>query len=192
MRPVLTLLVALNVILLIVAAAPRRPKVLTVSELDVVDSNGVVRARIAGNLPETYSGGKPVGRNAAGVLLYDKGGTERGGYVTFGNDHVALTLDSKNEMTGMFIAGPTGGAALTLNDGRNLAEMRIDRENGPTIHALRDHEVVFHEPHAVKFEETSDCAEQREIAKTKGRPYALDVCRRRAAEESCQACLSVP
>jgi hypothetical protein len=191
-RPLLTLLVALNIILLVVAAAPRRPKIVTVSELDVVDSNGVVRARIAGNLPETYSGGKPIGRNAAGVLLYDKAGKERGGYVTFGNDHVALTLDSRNEMTGIFVAGPTGGAALTLNDGQNLTEMRIDPENGPTIHALRDHEVVFHEPRSAKFAAAGDCSELREIAKTKGRPYALDACRRRSAEEECQACLRVP
>src|SRR5438874_8284634 len=77
------LLVLTNITLLIVAAAPKKPSVLTVSELNVVDSKGVVRARIAGNLPETYSNGKPVGRGAAGVLLYDAAGVERGGYVTF-------------------------------------------------------------------------------------------------------------
>src|SRR5205085_4707750 len=81
------LLIISNIALLIVAAAPKKSSVLTVSQLDIVDSKGVVRARLAGNLPETYANGKAIGRGAAGMLLYDASGTERGGYVTFANDH---------------------------------------------------------------------------------------------------------
>ena len=94
------LLIISNIALLIVAAAPKKSSVLTVSQLDIVDSKGVVRARLAGNLPETYSNGKPVGRGAAGMLLYDASGTERGGYVTFANNHVALTLDTEWKRSG--------------------------------------------------------------------------------------------
>ena len=68
------LLIVTNVALLLLAAAPKKPTVLSVSELDIVDSKGVVRARLAGNLPETYANGKPIGRGAAGMLLYDASG----------------------------------------------------------------------------------------------------------------------
>ena len=183
------LLVLTNIALLIVAAAPKKPSVLTVSELDVVDSKGVVRARIAGNLPETYSNGKPVGRGAAGVLLYDAAGVERGGYVTFANDHVALTLDSKKEMTGIFVAGPTGTAALTLRDAGQVIDVRVDKDDGPTLHVLRDNKVLFHEPPAVNFEKGSTCSELRGALAKNSREQVLTGCRQRMSEEACQACL---
>ena len=183
------LLIISNIALLIVAAAPKKSSVLTVSQLDIVDSKGVVRARLAGNLPETYANGKAVGRGAAGMLLYDASGTERGGYVTFANDHVALTLDGKKEMTGIFVAGPAGGAALTLRLGGQMVELRVDPDDGPSIHALRDNKVVFHTPQPIGFENGSTCAEMRDIMKRKGRDYALDVCRRRISEEACQVCV---
>ena len=183
------LLILTNIALLIVAAAPKKPSVLIVSEINVVDAKGVVRARIAGNLPETYSNGKPVGRGAAGVLLYDAAGKERGGYVTFANDHAALTLDSKKEMTAMLVAGPTGGAALVLKDRGTLIDVRVDPDNGPTFHATQDKKVVYHQPPAVNFEKSPDCAEMRGGLKHASRADMLDVCRQRMSEEACQACL---
>jgi hypothetical protein len=183
------LLILTNIAILIVAAAPKKPSVLTLSELNVVDSKGVVRARIAGNLPETYSNGKPVGRGAAGVLLYDAAGIERGGYVTFANDHVALTLDSKKSMTGIFVAGPTGSAALTLRDAGQVIDVRVDNDDGPTLHVLRDNKVVFHEPPPVNFEKGPGCAEFRGLLAKKSREELLTSCRQRMSEEACQACL---
>src|SRR5438477_6177403 len=177
------LLIVTNIALLIVAAAPKKPSVLTVSQLDIVDSKGVVRARLAGNLPETYANGKPIGRGAAGMLLYDASGVERGGYVTFANDHVALTLDSKKDMTGIFVAGPTGGAALTLRLGSQMIEERVDPDDGPSIHLMRDRKVVVHMPQPVDFEKGSTCAELRSVMNTKGRDHALDVCLERMADE---------
>ena len=146
------LLILTNVALLIVAAAPKN-KVLTVSEIDVVDSKGVIRARLGGDLPDPVINGKRLSRGskAAGVLLYDDAGQERGGYVTFSNGHVALTLDSKKQMTGIFVAAPEGGTALKLQDGGQLIDVRIDADDGPTIHAVRDKKVAFHAPPPVNF-----------------------------------------
>jgi hypothetical protein len=181
------LLVVVNLALLTIAAAPKKPQVLTVSELNVVDEKGVVRARIAGHLPEVYENGKP--RGAAGFMVYDAAGKERGGYVTFANDHAALTLDSKKEMTAMLVAGPTGAAALVLKDRGNLIDVRVDPDNGPTFHAMQDKKVVYHQPPAVNFEKSPDCAEMRDGLKHVARADMLDACRRRMSEEACQACL---
>lgn len=183
------LLILTNIALLIVAATPKQSKVLTVSQIDVVDSKGVVRARIAGNLPETFSNGKPVGRGAAGMLLYDAAGVERGGYVTFANDHVALTLDSKKSMTGIFVAGPTGSAALTLSNGGQAIDVRVDSDDGPALHVMRDNKVLFHQPPAVNFEKGAGCAELRGLLAKKSREELLTACRQRMSEEACQACL---
>jgi hypothetical protein len=183
------LLILTNIALLIVAASPKQPKVLTVSQIDIVDSKGVVRARIAGNLPETFSNGKPVGRGAAGMLLYDAAGLERGGYVTFANDHVALTLDSKKSMTGIFVAGPTGSAALTLSDAGQAIDVRVDKDDGPALHVLRDNKVLFHQPPAVNFEKGEGCAELRGFLAKRSREELLTSCRQRMSEEGCQACL---
>jgi hypothetical protein len=183
------LLILTNVALLIVAAAPKQPKVLTVSEIDVVDAKGVIRARIAGNLPEAYSNGKPVHRGAAGVMLYDAAGVERGGYVTFANDHVALTLDSKKDMTGIFVASPEGGAALKLRQGGDLIDVRVDPDDGPTIHAVQNKKVVFHAPPPVNFEKSDACTELRGALKKMSREEVLNFCRERTSEEACQACL---
>src|SRR5437773_9930158 len=55
------------------------PPSLKVSELVVVDPNGVERVRIGGNVPDAVINGKriPRGEKAAGVLLYDETGQER-------------------------------------------------------------------------------------------------------------------
>src|SRR5258706_13341595 len=89
------LLILTNIALLIVAATPKQPKVLTASQIDIVDSKGVVRARIAADLPETFSNGKPVGRGAARILPYDAAGVGPAGYLHLPNDRCAPTLDSK-------------------------------------------------------------------------------------------------
>ena len=122
-------------------------------------------------------------------MVYDATGKERGGYVTFANDHAALSLDSKKEMTAMLVAGPTGAAALVLKDRGNLIDVRVDPDNGPTFHAMQDKKVVYLQPPAVNFEKSPDCAEMRDGLKHVARADMLDACRRRMSEEACQACL---
>src|SRR5689334_9457108 len=76
------------------STAPSPPS-LRVRELTVVDDHGTVRVRIGANLPDPVIRGKQVSRGdpATGVMLYDRTGQERGGYITFerGNQ-IALTL----------------------------------------------------------------------------------------------------
>lgn len=57
---------------------------LRVRELVVVDAAGVPRARLGGDLPDAVIDGKtvPRGQDAAGLLLYDATGVERGGLPT--------------------------------------------------------------------------------------------------------------
>src|SRR4051812_12835677 len=77
------------------AQAAQISQSLRVSELVVVDPKGVERVRIGGDLPDAVINGKrvPRGEKAAGVLLYDGTGQERGGYVTFEpSSNIALTL----------------------------------------------------------------------------------------------------
>src|SRR4051812_28285744 len=67
-------------------------------ELVIVDSKGVERVRIGGDLPDAVINGKriPRGEQAAGVLIYDGMGQERGGYVTWDpSGNAGLTLDTR-------------------------------------------------------------------------------------------------
>src|SRR5437764_13938485 len=97
--------------------APVVPQSLRVRELVVVDDHGVERVRIGANLPDPVIRGKRVSRGdpATGVMLYDRTGQERGGYVTFerGNQ-IALTLDHTDVQSALFVAAPEGGAVLRL------------------------------------------------------------------------------
>src|SRR5207245_10966901 len=58
---------------------------LLVRQLVVIDSQGMVRARLGAHLPDAVIDGRRLrgGGDMAGVLLYDDTGRERAGYVTF-------------------------------------------------------------------------------------------------------------
>lgn len=186
------LLVVMNLALLTIAAAPKKPQVLTVSEVDIVDAKGVIRARLGADLPDAVVEGKTHkrGGNPAGLMLYDDIGQERGGYVTFPNGYIALTMDSRKPQEQMvtLVASPTdGGAALTLNRAGDAVEMRVDDELGPSLHAKHGNTVAFHAPPAANIDKTEMCAELKKIPREK----ALEFCRTRSSEEACQACLGV-
>jgi hypothetical protein len=159
--------------------------VLTVSEVNVVDEKGVVRARLAGDFHDE----KRRGSKAAGLIVYDDTGQERGGYVTFApGRQVALTLDSSKHQTALFVASAEGGAALKMWEGDHLVDVRVD-ETGPSIHAMRAKQVAFHAPQPVGFEKGEMCEELRGALKTMAREKVLGFCRERTSEEACQACL---
>jgi hypothetical protein len=188
------LLILTNIALLIVAAAPRQPKVLTVSEVDVVDAKGVIRARLGGDLPDAVVNGKVLhrGSKAAGLMLYDETGEERGGYVTHTpGSLVTLSIDSRNprQQIATLVGGPTGESALMLNWNDDIVEMRADTEMGPSFHAKRGKQVVFHVPSAAGFEKGEACGELRGALKSMPREKVLDFCRARTSEDACQACL---
>ncbi len=168
-------------------------KSLTLSQLAIVDSNGMVRIRIGGNLPDAVINGitKPRGQRAAGILLYDGSGVERSGYVTFEpSGNVALTLDTRKSQVATFIAGPDGSgtSALQLFSGGSAVELRND-EDGPSIHAVRRKQVVFHEPPVENPQRTELCKALQEAKKQVSMAQLLDACRERTSEAACQACL---
>jgi hypothetical protein len=169
------------------------PKSLTLSELVIVDNDGKARLRLGGSLPDAVQNGKtkPRGQRAAGILLYDATGVERSGYVTLEpSGNVALTLDTRTRQVATFVAGPTGSgtSALQLFSIGSAVELRND-EDGPSIHAVRRKQVVFHEPSVENPEGTAMCKALREAKNQATMPQLLDVCRARTSEAACQVCL---
>lgn len=167
------------------------PASLRVSELVVVDSKGIERVRIAGDLPDALIGGKrvPRGQQAAGVVLYDAAGGERSGYVTFEpSGNVGLTLDSRKEQLVSFIAAPDDAASmLQLRSGKDLIELRSDDE-GSRLTAVKAGQVVSQEPLIKKM--SADMCEAYRGARSRvsGEQVRRD-CRQRFTEVACQACL---
>ena len=157
-------------------------------ELTIMDSHGVVRARLGGDLPDANKE-VPRGSRVAGLLLYDQTGQERGGYVTFEpSGHVGLTLDNKGVMAAEFVASPDLGAAIRLHTADDAVELRVD-EDGPSIHAMRHRSVAFHEPPVENPKATELC---KGLLKEKGQSsmeQLWNVCRGRSSEAACQACL---
>lgn len=191
------ILIVFNLALLTIAAAPKKPQVLTVSEVDIVDAKGVIRARLAGDLPDAVINGKVVHRGvkAGGLLLYDDTGQERGGYVTYApGRQVALTLDARDRpgQVVLLAADPDGSSALTMTPdgaGNIVAEVRADTDFGPAFHAKRGKQVVFHAPAVANINDNDMCRELRGALKKMPRDQVLDFCRQRTSEEACQACL---
>jgi hypothetical protein len=172
-------------------AAQDKPKALRVSELAVVDEHGTVRVRIGGQLPDAVVNGKtlPRGQTAPGVLLYDETGQERSGYVTFApSGNVGLTLDNRSGQTAEFIAGPDAGAALRILWQDDGVELRTD-EDGPSIHAVRNKKVAFHEPAVENPESTELCKAIRQAKSQVSAGQLFDACRARSSEAACQVCL---
>jgi hypothetical protein len=164
------------------------PQSLKVSELIVVDANGVERVRIGGDLPDAVYNGKrvPRGGKAGGVLLYDDTGRERGGYVTWGSQNVGLTLDSAKQQVGLFAAG-LEGSALTMKYGNDAIELRSD-EDGSRITAVQDGRIVSQQPSTIKIS-GGGCDEYRAIRTKTSLERAMSICQQRFTEAACRACL---
>ncbi|WP_457653812.1 hypothetical protein [Rhodocaloribacter sp.] len=120
--------------------------VVVANQIEVVD-RGVVRVRIGGQLPDAVIRGRRVPRGgvAAGVLLYDDTGQERSGYVTFDSGNVILTLDGRRSQSAFFVADTTGETALRIWYGKDVIDLRADRD-GARITAAEDGHVVFQQP----------------------------------------------
>lgn len=170
-----------------------------VRELIVVDDSGTVRARIGGNLPDAIYHGRrvPRGDQAAGVLLYDTDGLERGGYVTFDRTGVvALTLDNRGQQVAIFGADSTPGAGATarLWRGSDWAEMKVDQA-GPHFAAGRNGAIAFMQPSMTGADAHAMCTELKaEVARVKPAPsnsVILAACRSHAPDGVCRKCLGV-
>lgn len=173
------------------SAAP--PQSLRVRELVVVDDHGVERVRLSAKMPDPVIRGKRVSRGdiASGVMLYDKTGQERGGYITFDRgNHVALTLDNTDVQSALFVAGPEGGSALRLWHGKDELALRAD-EDGPHVTAIENGHVVYQQPPIAAPEKTSICEELRGAKGKASDAEIMDACRRAMTEAACRVCLNV-
>lgn len=166
------------------------PQRLTVSELAVVDENGVVRVRVGGALPDAIIDGRRIGRGGekvAGVMLYDDTGQERGGYVTFSpSGNVGLTLDSRRSQSALFVADPEEGVALKLWNGDDAVEMRADGD-GARFTAVQGSRVISQTPAVPLAAEV--CGIYREALAEHGEAVRRE-CSARFSPESCEVCLS--
>jgi hypothetical protein len=167
---------------------PAIPASLKVSELVVVDPKGVERVRIGGDLPDATINGKrvPRGEKAAGVMLYDTTGQERGGYVTWESGNVGLTLDTRKGQVALFAAG-LEGSALSMWHGKDAVEVRSD-EDGSRITAIQDGRIASQQPSNIKMA-SGTCDDYRGDRARSSVEKAMTSCQRRFTESACRACL---
>lgn len=159
-------------------------------EVVVVDDKGTVRARISGDVPDAVMAGGRVskrGDKAAGMIIYDAEGIERGGYVTTDTESNAMiTLDSKYRMAAIMVAGPdqSQAAAMSLITKGSMLDFRADA-NGSRMTMSDKDGVKFQQP-AITALAPETCKEFREIAKKEpGKRW----CQQRYPDAACQACL---
>ncbi len=168
---------------------------LRVTELVVVDPQGVERVRIGGDLPDAVIDGRrvPRGSKAAGVMLYDRSGQERGGYVTWNeSDNIGLTLDGRKGQNALFVAGPDGSTALQLWQGGQLVELRADG-NGARLTHTRNGAITLQQPEIARLSEAT-CTLFRGGLREEvpgGLPVEKirQICQGRFSTTACNACL---
>ncbi|MBA3559700.1 MAG: hypothetical protein H0W30_14025 [Gemmatimonadaceae bacterium] len=170
------------------------PQVLELSELLIVDERGVVRVRIGGDLPDAVIQGRrtPRGDGAAGVILYDTTGQERGGYITTDSSgHIGLTLDSRYRQTAVFRADSSGSTTLRLWTDDEAVELRVNKEGG-RLNVLRDAKVVLQLPEIADPVSTSTCTDLRELRAQHEAEAVMKACMRTMPATACRKCLGRP
>jgi hypothetical protein len=123
--------------------------ILRTRTLVVIDDHGTERVRIGAPLPEPIIMGQKKKRDdsIAGILLYDKLGNERGGYVTDNSvGNALLTLDSNVGQEFTLVAYPNGGAEFGINDDQKNAVSLSALESGPRLQLRKRGQVVFEQP----------------------------------------------
>jgi hypothetical protein len=159
-------------------------------EITVVDAHGVVRARLSGDLPDGVAHGGRVmkrGAKAAGLIIYDEEGLERGGYLTqYPGSNAMLTLDSKYRQAALFVIAPDElqAGALSLWTKGSAIELRSD-EDGSRLSMTRNNIVESQSP-PVSIGKAS-CEEMQGLEK---QSPDQGVCRSRFTESACRTCLS--
>lgn len=124
--------------------------VLRVRGLVVTDENGKERIRIGAPLPDPMLLGKRYKRNGpiSGILLMDGEGNERSGYFTSDSPGtVALTLDTVQGQTAMFLANDETGANLQMFDRDNNHSIEFYAvKDSPNIIVSRAGKKIFELP----------------------------------------------
>jgi hypothetical protein len=162
------------------------------NEVIVVDANGIVRARLGGDLPDAVMANGRIskrGSKAAGLMIYDEQGIERGGYVTQDTgSNAMLTLDSKYRQAALFVAGPSEdqASALRLWTNGSSIELRSD-DNGSRVSVAEKNGVQYQQPVVSLSPET--CADYKKLEQQNpGKRY----CQARFTESACNVCLAQP
>lgn len=199
----LTLLLAVAVVLSqptvdASTTAPATATTLRVTELVVVDPQGVERVRIGANLPDAVIDGRRIARGSpvAGVMLYDRSGQERGGYVTFDEgDNIALTLDGLQGQNALFAAGPDGSTVAQLWFGDESIELRAD-SNGARLAHASDGRSTLQLPEIIALG-AQTCTLFRnglrpEVPEGVDPAQVRDICLQRFSASACTACLDAP
>lgn len=162
---------------------------ITAREVVVVDAKGTVRARMAGDLPDAVMAGGRVskrGTKAAGYIIYDEEGIERGGYATLDDgSNAVLTLDSKHRMSAILVAGPEAeqASALTLATGASTIELRADA-NGSRMSITDKNGLALQQPAIATLPEAT-CTYYKELA---AKYPGERICQKRFAEAACKPC----
>lgn len=171
---------------------------LRVKELVIVDDAGTIRLRLTADAPDAVVNGRriPRGEKAAGIILYDDMGRERGGYVTLSpSRNVLLTLDTQERQVALFAADPKDGAVARLWSGGDWIEMRSDA-GGSHLSIGRDNALVVQQPTMSASERSAACMGlKEELAKLNPKPASesvLSACKQRMTEAACRECLELP
>jgi hypothetical protein len=172
---------------------------ISVQELRVVDASGVVRVRLSANMPDAVIRGRRVHRPqpAAGVMLYDDLGQERGGYVTFTPSRsIALTLDTRQSQVASLEADSSGGAALGLFQENDRLEVRADKAAGTGLFVWKNGGLTLQSPPISDSEEAKVCTDMKnELAAAQARSNRqldrariLASCRLHMSDNGCRKC----
>ncbi|KQV79756.1 hypothetical protein ASD15_17115 [Massilia sp. Root351] len=159
-------------------------------EVVIVDGKGIIRARLGGDLPDAVMAGGHVakrGSKAAGMIIYDEEGIERGGYVTQDEgSNAMITLDSKHRMAALMVAGPDASqnSALTLITKDGGIELRSDG-NGSRLSVTDKSGLAYQQP-AITALKPETCANYKGLElKYPGKR----ICQARFSDAACKACL---
>ena len=167
--------------------------------LSIMDERGVERVRIAGQLPDAVVNGRrvPRGEQAAGVLIYDDAGQERGGYVTFApSRNAVLTLDTRRGQVVLLAADSSGGAAFRLwhSTSGDWIDLRAESA-GARLSVGRRSGIVLQEPAMSEADAAAFCSGLKsELSRLKVPPTVQEVlraCQQRMPDAACGKCLGI-
>lgn len=117
-------------------ASAMRHEVIRVRGLVAEDENGIERVWVGAPVPDPLILGRRIsrGESGSGILLFDKDGTERSGYMTFdSNNSVGITFDEVSRMVGNIIANEAGGMRIMMRDEYGNMSYYGTGQDGPFI-----------------------------------------------------------
>jgi hypothetical protein len=169
---------------------------LRVHEVAIVDDEGVVRARLGGNLPDAVDrrGRRvPRGDKFAGLLIYDSVGAERGGYGTMQRSGSALlTLDTRGSQSVLLAADSSNGSGAVLRLWTDRAWAEVQAEAGGAHFATgRGGKIAYFQPPGTPEEERAFWremdAELGALSKQPTPEELLSICERYRPQPTCRA-----